>query len=207
MKPDAIDRILQLTYLDGRITTRGLVEKVAMKHSPIERMSRIKTRQLHDRLVAVLDERKSMSAMKGALTLGEYLSVEITARAKKSESVIVTSMAKKAGMTASQLTQLCRDTLSPLDIPAEAVNALMRFFKLPARAAGILIRNSIRCAYFHPSLTSALARYDAKYSQHKSIVMQKAIRELFVKADIHSSPDQEKRINDYVTLATDGLEP
>jgi hypothetical protein len=177
-----------------------------MERTATEQMSRTKTKKLHDRLLAVLDERKTVNAMKGALTLGEFLSGEITAQAKKSESVTVTSIAKKVGMEASQLTHLCRDTLSPLDIPAEAMNALMRYLKLPARAAGTLIRNSIRCAYFHPSLASTLARYDAKYSQHKSMVMQKAIRELFVKADIHNSPDQEKRINDYVTLATDDLE-
>jgi hypothetical protein len=206
MKPDAIDRILQLTYLDGRITTKGLIEKVMMKQAPVEKMSDQKTERLYNRLVAVLDERKVMNAVKGALTLGEFLTCEITAQARKPGSLVLSSIAKKVGIAASQLTRLCRDSLSPLEIQPDSMNALLRYYKLPAQAAVLLLRNSIRCANLQPSLVSTLARYDAKNKKQKSKTMQKAVRELFVKADIQISQDQEKRINEYVTHATDGLE-
>jgi hypothetical protein len=110
------------------------------------------------------------------------------------------------GITASQLTQLCRDSLSPLEIAPDCMNALLRYYTLPVRAAALLLRNTIRCAGLHPSLASTLARYDAKHKKQKSKAMQKAIRELYVKADIQISQDQEKRIDEYVTRATDGLE-
>ncbi len=207
MKRDSIDLILQLAYLDGRITTKGLVEKVVMKRAPIERMSSQKLEQLHNRLAAVMDERKTLKATKGALTLGEYITYEVTARARQPESFMLASIAKKVGITISQLTRLCRDTLSPLEIPADTMNALLRYFSLPLQAAVVLIKNSIRCASLSPSLVSTLARYDVKYGRQKSKVMQKAVRELFVKADIHLSPVQEQRINEYVKHATDGLKP
>ena len=207
MKRDLIDLIIQLAYLDGRITTKGLIEKVMMKRTPVERVSTQKVEQLHDRLVAVMDERKTAEATKGALTLGEYLTHEIITRAGKPESVVLTSIARKVGIAVSQMTRLCRDTLSPLEIQANAMNTLLRYLALPSQAAVVLIKNSIRCASLSPSLASTLARYDAKYGRHKSKVMQKAIRELFVKADIHISPAQEQRINEYVKHATDGLEP
>jgi hypothetical protein len=207
MKRDLVDLILQLTYLEGRITTKGLIEKVMMKRAPVDRMSIQKTEQLHDRLIALLDERKTFEATKGALTLGEYLTHEIASRARKPEAIVLASIAKKSGIAVSQLTRLCRDTLSPLEIPAKAMNVLLRHYALPLQAAVRLIQNSIRCANLSPSLASTLARYDARYNRHKSKAMQKAVRELFVKADIHISPNLQERINEYVKHATDGLEP
>ncbi len=207
MKRDSIDLILQLAYLDGRITTRGLIEKVVMKRAPVERISAQKLEQLHNRLVAILDERKAAQATKGALTLGEYITREVITHARKKESVVLASMAKKAGIAVSQLTRLCRDTLSPLEIPANAMNLLLHYLSLPSQAAVVLIKNSIRCANLNPSLASTLARYDAKQNRHKSKEMQKAVRELFVKADIHISPDRQEQINEYIKRATDGLEP
>lgn len=207
MKRDPIDLILQLAYLDGRITTKGLIEKTVMKGTPAAKMSAPKTEVLRQRLELFMDERKTQEATKGALTLGEYITQEISDRARKPEAVLLPSIAKRAGIAVSHLTRLCRDTLSPLEIPADAMNVLLHYFELPSHAASRLIINSIRCSSLSPSLASTLARYDAKHNRYKSKSMQKAVRELFVKAEIHISPDQQERINDYVKRATDGLEP
>ena len=207
MKRDPIDIVLQLAYLDGRISTRGLIEKSVMKGTPPVKIPVRRTEKLLGQLEDIVDERKTLQATKGAITLGEYITEELAGRPRRPESVLLVSIARKAGMAVSQLTRLCRDTLSPLEIPVKSMNALLRHFALPLGAAERLLRNSIRCAAMSPSLSSTLARYDNRDHRGKSKVMQKAVRELFVKSRIQITEDQQERINDYVRHATDGLEP
>jgi len=206
MKRDRIDTILQLAYLDGKITTKGLIEKVVMRRQPGEKMSDEKTEQLHIRLCAALEERHTSEAMKGALTLGEYISNEVSDHPASDRRSVLSVLAKKAGCTVTQISDLCRDRLSPLEIAADGMKALLQHMKIPSPAAVVLLQNSIRCSYLELSLASTLARYDSSKGGRKSQAMRRAVRELYIKAEVVLPQAEEQRINDYVRHATADLE-
>ena len=206
MKRDRIDIVLRLAYLEGKISTRGLIEKTVLRRVPVVKMSDEATMRLCSRLEIALAERRAEDAMKGALTLGEYISNEVKNVSAGKRGVLFASLSKITGCTAAQLAGLCREEVSPAAIPANAMNALLRHFAIPKAAAMTLLRNSIRCVAMGPSLASALARYDGRKGGRKSQTMRKAVRELFVKAEISLTPKEKEDNDDYVERATADLD-
>ncbi len=204
MKHDRADIILQLAYLEGKITTRGLAEQVVMRSRPAEKMSDETAGKIHSRLCAALDERFAVEAAKGALTLGEYVSAEIEAAPGRKKESAMYVLAEKAGCTIDEISRLCRDEMSPVELGARRINLLLRFLELPLRTATMLLKNSIRCARLAPSLASTLARYDSRRGGRKPTAMRRAVRELYIKADLDLSPAEEQETDEFIRRATEG---
>ncbi len=203
-KTDPVELILKLAYLDGRVTTRGLIERVVMNSRAQDKVSDAHTKILELRLQNVLEERRLKKATGGAMTLGQYLLHHIE-ETEKSLSKGIAIISQNINEPVAKVRKLCNDLLVPTEIDIEHMCKLLSYLRLSRSGAEILIRNSYKYAIMRPSIDSALARYPAVGKRQKKQTMLQAVRELCLKSDVILTVEQQHAIESYIRATTDLL--
>jgi transcriptional regulator with XRE-family HTH domain len=189
MNQDILDFLLQLGYLEGRITTHGLYEKSVLRKQPKAVTSLAAKRTLVQRLEAAL---ASAGKEPGAvLTVGLYLR-----SVRQEQSLDVRELSTRLGLSANHYKLVERDRLSPLKVPADSWQKFIRLFSLPFEVFEEMVRRTHRLVYFRASFQTTLARYDGRKSKTKrSVTLEQAAEELYARAHLPVPPEEEIKLH------------
>jgi hypothetical protein len=189
MKPDPVDLLLQLAFLEGEITTHGLYEKVASRRKLLHESSEATRLALLEQLEAALA--RSSAKDRSPLTIGAYLS-----RMRKERSLRPQDVSARMGIPPNIYKMMEHDRISPLKIPIVAWRKLRLLFQVPNETLQALIRRTHQLVFFQASFRTTLARYDARRSKGtKAAMLKKATEELFARAALPLPPKEQRKLN------------
>ena len=201
---DAVRTILKLAYLNGSISTKGLIERSLLRGEPVETVPESHAQRLIKRLRQTLLEQQLQAEAMGSLTLGEFILRKLSGE----ETPVTGGLNMLAALIQEppgRLRKLCNDRLSPTAITPEHMAHLLAMFGLSKSVARVLLLNAYRCAMLCPSMLAALTRYSpVKRRGHREAV-RRAIRELHLKSDSPLTGNQHDHIESYIRAATDLL--
>jgi transcriptional regulator with XRE-family HTH domain len=196
MKRNSIDRLIQLAFLKGDITTHGLYEQTAVRRHPKTSASANARRELLEKLEAGLKARQTTIA--APFTLGSFLR-----KAKTEHSFTTGEIVSKVGISANIYRMLEQDRLSPLKISVVSWRRLIRFFDVPTDMLAEMIRRTYQLVFFAPSYRTTLARYKQGKSRAKKFqVLEAAARELYARADLVLPAEEEQKLSDFIKTIT-----
>jgi hypothetical protein len=190
MKRDIIDTLLQLAYLEGKITTHGGYEQSVARKKPAVRVSAAARNALQKKLAASL-------AAKGAaeevpLTVGAYLR-----SVRGDQSLPAGDVFERLGLPRNIYRMLEQDRISPLKVGVEVWKKLRTLFNLPGEVLGEMIRRTHQLVFFSPAFRTTLARYDSRKNRRmKASTLEKAAQEMFVRAKLELPEEEEKKLSD-----------
>jgi transcriptional regulator with XRE-family HTH domain len=187
-KPDRIDRLLQLAYLEQRITTHGAYEKSALRKKASHKFPPGSEKRLEERLVGALENHVADAVE--LLTIGGFLkSVRIQQELRPQE------LFSRIGVSPNIYKMLEHDRISPLKVPVESWKKFGRLFDLPAERLTEMIRRTHQLVFFQPSLRTTLARYDARRnSSMKKEALARATQELYLRANLELPVDEQQKL-------------
>ncbi len=203
---DPVDEMLKLAYLDGRITTRGLLERSVLHSEIRQKCHDSRTIRLQERLCLVLQDRQIAGSAGGALTLGECILKSVGEKNAAPENEMQ-RLSESIGVSRETLQGLCDEIISPLEIIPEKMRKLLLYLNLSGRIAGLLIMNSYKCAVVQPSIQSTLARYKKNKSGPREEAMRRGVRELYLKSDIPLTEEQRDDVEQYLRTIADLFAP
>jgi len=189
MKRDAIDRLLQLAFLEGTIGTRGAYETSAAR-KPVEiRASESSRVRLQERLASALGG--AIAPQDVPLTVGLFLKGVRSEGALQPQDVV-----SRLGLSQNIYRMLEHDRISPLKISAEIWKMFRRLFNLPVDEFVEMVRRTHQLVFFRPSFRTTLARYDArKQKGMKASALEQAAVELYTKAQLSLPPEEESKLD------------
>lgn len=189
MKHDAIDRLLQLAYLEGTITTHGLYEKTAAKRAVRVSVSDASRATLIDELQKALDASREKARV--PTTVGDFLQL-----LRESDRIASAEISSRLGLRANVYRMLEHDRISPLRIPVNVWTKFVRFFHFERTAFDEMIRRTLQLVLFRPSFTSTLARYKGgKRKAEKQAALRAAAEELYRRSDLRLPPKEERELS------------
>lgn len=192
MKRDLVDRLIQLAFLEGDITTHGLYEKTSAKrHVKISTSAKSRW-ELLEKLEATLKARQATIA--APLTFGLFLK-----KAATEHTLATSEIVSKLGISANVYRMLEQDRISPLKISVVSWKRIIAFFGVPTGLVADMIRRTYQLVFFAPSYRTTLARYKGEKSRAKKFqVLEVAARELYARADLALPPEEEQKLSDFI---------
>ncbi len=189
MNRNILDLLLQLGYLEGRITTHGLYEKSVLRKQPRAVASPAAKQALVKRLEAALA--LVGKEQREAPTVGSFLRA-----VRQEQSLDARELSTRLGLSANHYKLVERDRLSPLKIHAETWQKFIQLFSLPFGVFEEMVRRTHRLVYFRASFHTTLARYDGRKSKTKrSVTLEQAAEELYARAHLPVPPEEEIKLN------------
>ncbi len=189
MKRDLIDTLLQLAYLEGKITTHGLYEKVGGERDLLVGESPASRDMLVTRLENALSAKVSAREDQ-LLTIGMFLRSR-----RKEQSIFARDISSRLGIPPNTYRMLEHDRISPLKISAESWIKLKTLFQLSTQSLVDLIRRTHQVVWYRPSFGETLARYDTrKTARDKPETMRRAAEELYARANLRIPPEELSRL-------------
>jgi hypothetical protein len=193
MKPDVVDLLLQLAFLEGKITTHGLYEQTVAQRRPIVQPTDAARNALLQQLEAALAS--SRSSATAPLTVGAYLRGLRRHQALQPQEVF-----SRLGITSNIYKLLEHDRISPLKISLDSWRKIRRFFQIPVAALEEMIRRTHQLVYFRASFRTTLARYDSrKKKKIKVATLEKAAEELFARATLPLPKKEQERLDEFLS--------
>jgi len=191
---DPVDRLLQLAFLEGIISTRGAYEKqVARKQVTAKRSPALKES------VARRLERE-LGSVQPVATVGSFLQ-----KVLESPAVQPRDVSSRLGITANVFAMLTRNRISPLKVSAESWRRFVKLFQLPVDDLIEMIRRTQQLIHYRSSFKMTLARYDTRKNKElKATTLAKATEELYSRADLPLPDAQLRKIEE---LRTELLDP
>lgn len=191
---DPVDRLLQLAFLEGVISTRGAYEKqVARKQVTAKRSPALKES------VARRLERE-LGSVQPVATVGSFLQ-----KVLESPAVQPRDVSSRLGITANVFAMLTRNRISPLKVSAESWRRFVKLFQLPVDDLIEMIRRTQQLIHYRSSFKMTLARYDTRKNKElKATTLAKATEELYSRADLPLPDAQLRKIEE---LRTELLDP
>jgi hypothetical protein len=190
MKKDALDRLIQLAFLEGTVQTHGAWENNVLRTDPRYRSTAASRRRLVERLDAALEVRPSPTLLPE--TVGAFLRRTLGGKAPA-----LRALAQRLRLTEATVRLLEQDRISPVKVSAERWRTFMEGFSLSAsEIAGMLMRTH-QAVVFRPAVRTALARYrsaGARGKGGKSAALEAAAAELYTRAGVRLPPAEEKKI-------------
>lgn len=188
MKRDPVDRLIQLAYLEGIITTHGAYEKSVVAGNPRAVATPAARAALLQRLEAALAGKAVEAA---PLTVGVFLR-----KARSEQSLRPQEIFARLGITQNIYRMLEEDRISPLKVPATAWKKFGQLFNLSADALVDMVRRTHQLVFFQPAFRSTLARYDGRKNKAmKAATIEKATKELYTRAQLVLPPEEEKKLD------------
>jgi transcriptional regulator with XRE-family HTH domain len=197
---DTIDLLLQLAFLEGKITTHGLYEQTVPKRKPLIRSADAAKAALAQKLeVAILSSRSRATL---PLTLGTFLRGW-----RQHQSLRPQDVFSRLGISSNIYRMLERDRISPLKISLASWKKMRQFFQIPLNVLEDMIRRTHQLVYFRTSFRMTLARYDArKNKKMKAATLEKAAEELFARATLPLPQKEQEKLNAFLkALANDSV--
>jgi len=191
---DPVDRLLQLAFLEGVISTRGAYEKqVARKQVTAKRSPALKES------VARRLERE-LGSVQPVATVGSFLQ-----KVLESPAVQPRDVSSRLGITANVFAMLTRNRISPLKVSAESWRRFVKLFQIPVDDLIEMIRRTQQLIHYRSSFQMTLARYDTRKNKElKATTLAKATEELYSRADLPLPDAQLRKIEE---LRTELLDP
>lgn len=192
MKRDLVDKLIQIAYLEGVITTHGLYEQVAGRRKTTSVAAAASKKRLIERLEKAL--RGDTRLQEEYLTIGGFLKTLRSGTSVGSQEIFT-----RLGVSRNLYRMIEHDRVSPLRIPVNVWRRFQGIFNLPVDALAGMIRRTYQLVLFRPAFNSTLARYDARKSKPvKRRTVELAATELFVRARFELSAEEEKKIQELV---------
>jgi len=187
MKRDMVDKLLQLAYLEGVISTRrGYENSVAKKYVPALISEGKQTALLHGLEQALEASRHAEQP----LTVGGFLLHVKTQSPIRSQEV-----ASRIGLSSNIYRMLEHDRISPLKISIDVWKRMRTLFNLSLDDLVEMVRRTHQLVFFRPSFRTTLARYDAKKNKKmKSATLEKAAAELYTRAKLTLPKEEEAKV-------------
>lgn len=186
---DSVDRLLQLAFLEGSVTTHGLYEKVVLRRPEAVRGGDSVRGATLRRLIEILPQ---PSAPK---TIGEFLRDE-----RKRRSVPLSLIQRRLGMPDLAYKMLENDSISPLKVPRNTWRRVKDLWKVPWREMEAMIRASHYLTVFRPSYKGTLLRYRRKTnSTYPMDARFSAARELYLRAKLPLPAREQLSIEKYLS--------
>ena len=180
----SVNRLLQLAFLEGAITTHGLYEKIVMR--------RPEANYVHNRLRTItmkklLREIATAAEPLPPKTVGEFLS-EMRIR----RQVSVFEVRRDLDVPLLTYRMLENDTISPLRVSMNTWKRIKDLWEISWEELETMIRASHYLAVLRPSYRGTLLRYRRKTgSTYPPDARLTAARELYLRARL-SLPAREK---------------
>jgi len=192
---DPIDRLLQLAFLEGVISTRGAYEKQVAKKQVTVRRSAASRELVAQRLERELD------SVQPVATVGSFLQ-----KALESPTLQPREVSTRLGITANVFAMLTRNRVSPLKISAESWKRFMRLFQIPVDDLVEMIRRTQQLVHYRSSFQTTLARYDTRKNKElKATTLAQAAEELYSRADLPLPDAQMRKIEELRTELQDSV--
>ncbi len=190
MKRDHVDLLLQLAFLEGHVTTRGLYEKTVLAKKDSVITSPEARSKLLDRLEAILDERKETRRI--PQTVGSFLKFVRSERMLEPQEI-----SEQVGLTANVYRMLEEDRISPMKVPVESWKKFRSFFELSLDKLEDMIVRTHQLVVFRPSFRATLARYkEKKGAGRKTQALNTAVRELYTRARLKLPEEDQRKLSD-----------
>ena len=188
MSDHPVDMLLQLAFLEGVVHTRGAYEQVVLRREWTVPITKSRTARLEERLVSALGARVPAEL----LTVGAFLR-----NVRRDERVRAEDLMDRLGLSRNLYRMLEHDRISPLRIPPAVWRKIRQLWKIPGDVLEGMIRRSHTLIFFQPSYRAALARYRRREMRRsRAAAMERAARELYLRAPLQLPPDEEKKVQD-----------
>lgn len=198
MKRDLIDSLIQLAYLEGKITTHGLYEQVGGERDLFVTVDSSRRQQLIERLEEAVRTRTA-SRQDHTLTIGMFLR-----KKRKEQAILPRDISSRIGLSPNTYRMLEHDRISPLKISTDSWLRLRQLFHLSTDSLVQLIRRTHQVVWFRPSFSETLARYDArKTARQKPEEMRNAAEELYARAHLKVPPDELRKLESLIATIQD----
>lgn len=188
MKRDAIDRLLQLAYLEGAVRTRNAYERAALKRKPSVAVSEEKRLALQRKLEQAMGNQAVTEVR--ALTIGALLR-----RIRAEQSLRPPEVFSRLGLSSNHYQLLERDRISPPKISVDVWRRMRTLLNIPVEEFSEMVRRTHQLVFFRPAFRTTLARYDGKKNKAmKASTLEKATAELYAKAKLELPVDEKAKI-------------
>jgi transcriptional regulator with XRE-family HTH domain len=188
MSHDHLDKILQLAYLEGAITTHGAYERAVLTRDgqgiPFD------AGDIVGQLVA------AQRTLRVSQTVGVFLKATRSLQTLSPQEVF-----SRLGISRNIYAMLEEDRISPLKVQAEVWRRLGTLFGVSSIDLGVMIRKTHQLVFFRPAFRTTLARYRrGKDTRQKRTALEQAARELFLKADLKLPSEESKRVESLIKV-------
>ena len=196
-KRDIVDQLLQLAYLEGKITTHGLYERTVIQRKPVVQSSDASRNALAQQLEAALLSSRSKAVV--PVTLCSFLR-----GLRQHQSLQLQDLLPRLGISSNIYKLLERDRISPLKISVSSWKKIQRFFQIPLGTLEEMIRRTHQLVYFRASFRTTLARYSARRNRKvKAATLEKAAEELFARATLPLPEKEQQRLDAFLRALAD----
>ena len=193
MKHDPVDRLLQLAYLEGVISTRRAYETSVSHSQPDITVSEARQHALESKL-----EEKLKGS--GGLTVGSLLQ-----QVRSGQSIRSAEISSRIGLPANIYRMLEHDRISPLKIPVEAWRKIHTLLNISIDDLVAMIRRTHQLVFFRPAFRTTLARYDGRKTRGtKSSTLEKAASEMYARARLDLPAEEQQKIEVLIRTLTNG---
>lgn len=185
MNTDSVDKLLQLAWLEGWITTRGAYEKAVLKSPPVPIGFNAGA------LIRRLERALADTPPSQSLTVGQMLRSLRAEHHLRSQEVFL-----RLGLSQNIYRLLERDAISPLRIPVDVWRKLLHMLSLPVDDLAAKIRRTHQLLLYRASFKGVLARYTARTNKGlKKTTLEQAYTELYAKATLRLPEADERKLN------------
>lgn len=187
MKNDKIDRLIQLAWLEGWITTHGAYEKAVVNRN----VSLSASSEAREALVGRLETALAATPKPVPLTIGTMLQSLRAEQSLKSAEIF-----SRIGLSLNVYRLMEHDAISPLKIPVDVWTRLMRLFDLSVDELERMIRRTHQLVFFRPSVKQVLARYKSgNRKTRKSQSLEEGFSEMFAMANLEIPPEENEKLS------------
>ena len=189
MKRDTIDRLIQLAYLEGTISTRKAYENAVARRQVGVTLAPGQSDALQRKLELALENKSGAADL--PLTIGSLLKKIRTEQSLRPQDIF-----SRIGLTSNIYQLLERDRISPLKISVDVWKRIRTLLDVPVEQLSELVRRTHQLVFFRPSFRTTLARYDAKKNKAmKASSLEKATAELYAKAHLDLPEGEKERLD------------
>lgn len=177
MKRDEVDLMIQLAFVEGKITTHGLYERSVAKRIPAQCFSADdKTRVAGELHKEVMRRRER----EPPLTVGALLHC-----LRRCRNLRLPEMSSLLAIPPNLYRMMERDRISPLKCSPETWRRIRDLCRIPGNELEHLIRRTHQLVLYRASFRTTLARYDGRRNKkQRSDVLERAAEELYARADL-----------------------
>lgn len=189
-KDQSMNRLLQLAFLEGAITTRGLYEKTVLRRGAeqvIENRSQVTTMR---KLFREFDTAGDLHAR----TAGEFLRER-----RLQQGLTALAVHRRLNLPLLTYKMLENDSISPFNVPLQSWIKIREMWKVPWEQLDDMIRASHYLMVFRPSYKGTLLRYRKKTSYtYPPDARVSAARELYIRACLPLPPHEKQSIERFM---------
>jgi len=188
MKPENIDALIRLAFVEGRISTRGAYEEAARKRKDAGPASSASRMALLERLEGTLPGTGAESD--APATVGVFLRSLRSTQSLQTEEIL-----KRLGLSRNIYKMVEHDRISPLKVHPDVWMRFRQLFQLPADALVGMIRRTHQLVFFRPAFRGTLARYDGRAKRSAKVrALEQAATELYTRAKLKLPPDEARKL-------------